>query len=93
MSPQGAAHSSAVSELAALLIVALGSRAKVRTHSPLAISEDSELEPDMAVVAPGDYARELPGTALLVVEVADSSLRTDRQLKAGLYAAAAITEY
>jgi Uma2 family endonuclease len=93
MSPQGAEHSSVVSELATLLIVALGSRAKVRTHSPLALSEESEPEPDIAVVLPADYTRELPTTALLVIEVADSSLRKDRQLKAALYAAAGVAEY
>jgi Uma2 family endonuclease len=93
MSPQGAAHSNAVAKLAALLIAALGSRAEIRSHSPLALSDESEPEPDVAVVPPGDYSRELPHTAFLVVEVADSSLRTDRQVKSALYAQAGIPEY
>jgi Uma2 family endonuclease len=62
---------------------------------PLALSDDSEPEPDLAVVA-GDarvYMKEHPTTALLVVEVADSSLAFDRQRKGRIYAAAAIPEY
>lgn len=93
MSPQGAAHSDTAAKLASLFVSALGARAHVRSHSPLAVSDESEPEPDVAVVAPGDYSRELPRTAFLVVEVADSSLRTDRQVKTGLYAQAGIAEY
>lgn len=93
MSPQGPAHASVVAELTTALILALGARAKVRAHSPLALSDESEPEPDIAVVPPGDYGREQPRTALLVVEVADSSLRKDRQLKVELYARAGVREY
>ncbi len=93
MSPQGAEHAHLVSKLARILTTALGLRAEVRSHSPLAISDESEPEPDIAVAPPGDYAREHPKTALLVVEVADSSLRKDHALKTPLYAAAGIAEY
>lgn len=40
----------------------------------------------------GDYTRAHPDRALLVVEVADSSLSKDR-IKAGVYAAAGVVEY
>lgn len=93
MSPQGAEHADLVSTLAQILTIALGRRAKVRAHSPLALSDESEPEPDVAVVPPGDYTRDHPKTALLVVEVADSSLRKDHVLKVPLYAAAGISEY
>jgi Uma2 family endonuclease len=43
--------------------------------------------------APRDYLGAHPSTADLVVEVADSSLRLDRRLKAGLYARARLPEY
>src|SRR5262245_15212608 len=64
-------------------------------HSPLALGEHSEPEPDVAVVAgaPEDYLAAHPATAALVVEVADSSLRLDRRFKAAAYARAGLPEY
>ena len=53
--------------------------------------DDSEPEPDAAIVPAGDYDHAHPTTALLVIEIADSSLARDRR-KAGLYAAAGIPE-
>jgi Uma2 family endonuclease len=93
MSPQKGPHANGAARLGEILIVALHGRAHVRQHSPLALSDDSEPEPDIAVVALGDYTMAHPSTALLVVEVADSSLRKDRQVKADLYAEAGIAEY
>jgi Uma2 family endonuclease len=93
MSPQGTEHADVISRLATLLVKALADRALVRSHSPLVVADDSEPEPDVAVVEPGDYSCEHPSAALLVVEVSDSSLRTDREVKAPLYAAAGIQEY
>jgi Uma2 family endonuclease len=91
MSPQGESHSYCVTELSRVLILAIGRRANVRVQMPLAAGS-SEPEPDVAVVAPGDYLDEHPTTAWLVIEVADSSLARDRG-KAKLYAAAGVTEY
>jgi Uma2 family endonuclease len=93
MSPQGSRHALALSRLVRQLIVALGARAEVRPQCPLAVSDDSEPEPDIAVVAPGDYRDAHPTTALLVVEIADASLKRDRGVKARLYAACSIPEY
>lgn len=59
----------------------------------MALSEDSEPEPDLAVVPWGDYRDEHPTTALLVIEVADTSLEADRSFKADEYAAAGVPEY
>jgi hypothetical protein len=59
----------------------------------LALADDSEPEPDIAVVPAGDYDRAHPAQALLVVEVAESSLQKDRGVKAALYATAAIPEF
>lgn len=91
MSPQLAAHASTVARLTRILITRM-SELVVRIQLPLAVADDSEPEPDVAVVAPGDYDHEHPRTALLVIEVADSSLRKDRA-KAALYAAAGVAEY
>ncbi len=93
MSPQGPSHADITARLASLLTLALGEPALVRTHSALALTDDSEPEPDVAVVAPGRYSAQHPSTALLVVEVSDSSVRKDRGVKADLYAAAGIAEY
>jgi Uma2 family endonuclease len=93
VSPPGPEHSDVVCRLMTRLVVALDGRAMVRAQVPLAVSDDSEPEPDVAVVPLGDYTREHPRTARLVVEVSESSLRKDRGLKAPLYAAAGIEEY
>jgi Uma2 family endonuclease len=93
MSPIGQEHVYSVSRLARLLIQALGDdRAQVRVQGPLIAPNESEPEPDVAVVAPGDYLDAHPQTALLVIEVAESSLSRDRD-KARLFAAAGVTEY
>ena len=93
--PQRSSHAAIVAHVAQVLAAAFGPAWHPRLHSPLAIDDDSEPEPDVATVAgaPRDYARSHPTTAALVVEVADSSLRLDRRLKAGLYARAGLADY
>jgi Uma2 family endonuclease len=76
-----------------LLILAVGDGAFVLPQLPLAAADDSEPEPDLALVPAGDYEREHPRTALLVIEIADSSVRKDRNIKAPIYAAAGVAEY
>jgi Uma2 family endonuclease len=93
MSPQGGRHSYALTKLLEVLFAATGARAVVRAQMPFAASDDSEPEPDVAVVPPGDYLDEHPRTALLLVEVADASLRKDRVIKSALYAACGVPEY
>ncbi len=95
MSPQGVAHASTIQSLTQLLVLALAAtkRAAVRVQLPLALADDSEPEPDIAVVEPGDYREQHPSRALIVIEVADSSLTLDRGEKAELYARAGIPEY
>jgi Uma2 family endonuclease len=74
---------------------AFGAGWHARLQAPLALDDDSEPEPDVAVVAGEyrDYVSGHPSTAALVVEVADSSLGLDRRLKVGLYARAGLPEY
>jgi len=74
---------------------ALDERAVVSTQLSFIAGPFSVPAPDVAVV-PGryeDYDQTHPRTALLVVEVADSSLKQDRLTKAMIYAAAGIPEY
>ncbi|MCL2641153.1 MAG: Uma2 family endonuclease [Phycisphaerales bacterium] len=66
----------------------------VRIQMPLSFGA-SEPEPDLAIVTgqPRDYPTGHPQTALLVVEVSESTLRYDRTRKASLYARAGIKDY
>jgi hypothetical protein len=59
-SPIGPDHSFAVQELTALFVHAFAGRAVVQIRSPFAASDDSEPEPDVAVVPPGDYRKAHP---------------------------------
>ena len=94
MTPIGPAHEEAVDRLTALLVGALGSRARVRVQNSLASpTSESIPQPDLAVVPPADYSRRRPDRALLVVEVAESSLRKDQRVKARLYAESGVPEY
>ena len=94
MSPQGARHALVIERLNRLLLRSLGDEVRVRPQLPLTLSNDSEPEPDLAVVATGsaDDAPH-PRTALLVIEVATESLARDRGPKALLYARADVPEY
>lgn len=95
MSPQKSPHAFAVQRLTEILTVAVvpTRRAGVRVQLPLALADDSEPGPDVAIVEAREYRDEHPQTALLVIEVADSSLRFDREFKAPAYAEAGIPEY
>jgi Uma2 family endonuclease len=95
MSPANPAHANAVSILMQRLIVAVGNRGVVRGQSTYVAGQWSAPEPDVAVVAGSfdDYWTGHPSAAILVVEVADSSLATDRLTKAALYARHGVSEY
>jgi Uma2 family endonuclease len=95
MTPQGPAHALAIQNLTRLVAQALPADLALRPQLPLTLPDDSEPEPDLAVVRLEDArSREHhPRTALLVVEVAGDSLPLDRQAKAILYARAGIPEY
>jgi Uma2 family endonuclease len=92
MTPQGPLHANVVRRLSEHLIRVLPSTVHTRVQSPLALSDESEPEPDIAVVPAADYDRAHPTRALLVIEVADSSLQKDRGVKTTLYATAEIPE-
>ncbi len=71
---------------------------KIREAKPITLPNDSELEPDIAVVKPlGEVYRteRHPGVADIfwVIEYSDTSLEKDLQLKTKVYAQAAIAEY
>ena len=94
MSPKGPEHDAAIEWLTERFVTELAGRASVRVQSAITFPElDSEPEPDLVVVARDAPRPRHPSAALLVVEVAVSSLRYDRGVKAPLYARAGIPEY
>lgn len=95
MTPQNSAHATAVLLVHDALRRNFGSGFHVRTQLPLAVDPLSQPEPDVVVVpgSPRDYRDAHPSTALLVVEVADTTLAHDRDRKGSLYARAGIAEY
>ena len=93
--PQGSSHAAIVTQIGQILAAAIGPGWHPRLQAPLALGEHSEPEPDVAIVTgrARDYIAAHPTTAVLVIEVADSSLRLDRRFKAEVYARAGLQEY
>lgn len=93
--PQDSGHAAGIGACEEAIKRAFPSGCWVRIQMPLLISEGNAPEPDLAVVRGSwrDYRSGHPTTALLVIEVAETSLAYDRTTKAGLYARAGVTEY
>jgi len=94
MPPQKNAHYTAILLVQRALEKAFGTNHTVRVQGPLDLGERSQPEPDVAVVtgSPRDY-RDHPKTAVLVVEVSDTTLEFDRVRKQRIYAKAGIQEF
>jgi Uma2 family endonuclease len=90
MSPIGSPHSGAHMRIQKRLEQAVGERAIVSSQNPVILGDFSEPQPDIALVCPRDdfYTRShpTPQDVLLLIEVAESSLRYDREIKLPLYA-------
>ena len=95
MPPSSPAHAATVSRVLRVLSHLTGDALMVRCQMPLVAGTHNVPEPDVALVAaqPDDCATAHPTTALLVVEVSESSLPADRLTKAPIYAAAGVREY
>lgn len=96
MSPIGSRHAAIVEKVKDLLVIHLQGKAIVRVQNPLITSTLSEPEPDIAVVKfRSDYYLEnhpKSEDTYLIIEVADSSLEYDREIKLPLYASDGISE-
>ncbi len=92
--PQGSRHAGTIRRVLAALRRTLGDDWQIDSQLPIALDDDSEPEPDISVVPrdPGAYIDAHPSRAVLVVEIAESSYRTDREHKASLYARAGIAD-
>ena len=93
--PKGTGHSVALQLAAEALRRAFGAGWTVRVQDPIAPDDESEPEPDVAVVAgsPREYLAAHPSRPALVLEVSNSSLAFDRRDKGSLYARAQILDY
>lgn len=96
MSPIGSRHSGVVNQLAAIFFERLQRRAIVSVQNAVHLNDQSEPQPDLALLRPrADYykrSQPTPEEILLLVEVADTSLDYDREVKLPLYSRAGIPE-
>ena len=95
MAPIGHRHAACDSNLHERFVRGLGDRAFVWGQGPARLAIDSVPEPDLALLRRRSYqtGAPRPEDVLLVVEVAESSLRYDRTTKLRLYASAGVPEY
>ena len=96
MVPIGNRHAAGVKRIAEALTLSLGGRATVSIQDPVRRDQYSESQPDIALLRRRDdfYAAGHPGPAdvLLIIDIADSTLRFDRDIKLPLYARHVIPE-
>ena len=97
MAVKGTAHGAAIARTKILLDNRLGEEIFVRLQDPVRLNDYSEPEPDIAVVVPDPLYYEdhhpTPSEVYLIIEVADTTLRTDLGIKANLYAQSGIADY
>lgn len=96
MSPIGKQHAACVAKLSQLLTLALVNRAIVWAQNPIKLSDSSEPQPDVALLKPREdfyySAQPQPQDIFLLIEVADSTIKYDREVKIPLYAEEGIGE-
>jgi len=97
MTAKGTSHEVCITRLLRELPKLIGDRATLRCQSPLVLPIDSEPEPDFTIVQnrADDYlsSHPKPADTLLVIEISDSSLSYDQDVKLPLYAEAGISDY
>jgi Uma2 family endonuclease len=97
MTPIGPRHNACVNHATRALVRAAGDDAIVQSQGSVRLDPYHEPEPDLVLLRPRTdfYASRLPGPddISLIIEIADSLIEYDRDVKARVYAAAGITEY
>jgi Uma2 family endonuclease len=90
-------HVIATNRVNAFFSSRLADRVIVSVQNPILLNDFSEPEPDIALVKPPDdrYIENHPGPKdiLLLLEIADSSLSYDRQVKCPLFARSGIIQF
>ena len=96
LSPIGSRHAACVKRLNALIGPRLEGHAIIGVQDHVLLPDYSGPQPDVAVLRPWEdfYAEShpTPGDVLLLIEVSDTTLRYDREMKVPLYALAGIPE-
>jgi len=95
MAPIGGRHCHAVNRLTEILVLAAGPAGFISVQAPVVLRPISEPQPDLLILRPECRRRRvLPASAdvLLAIEVADTTLRFDRTVKAPLYARHGVPE-
>jgi Uma2 family endonuclease len=96
MSPTGHPHWVRVARATTLFIRTFGDRAVVNVQNPIQLTEWTEPEPDLVVYKPRPdfYLKKKPAPedVFFLMEISDTSLRYDRNVKVPLFAAAGIPE-
>jgi Uma2 family endonuclease len=94
--PIGNRHAACVEKLNELLRDKLGKSISLRSQQPIRFDDFNEPEPDLAVLKRREdfyvQAKPTPKDALILIEVSDSTLKYDRDVKLALYAEAEIPE-
>ena len=96
MSPIGSTHGGTVKRSSTFLRRELGDAVIVSVQDPIHLNDFSEPQPDIALLRPREdfYTKSHPTSSevLIVIEVADTSVNYDRNVKLPLYARAGIPE-
>jgi Uma2 family endonuclease len=94
-SPQNSLHANAVDAVHDVLRTVFPAAYRVRGQLPIDLGQPSEPEPDVAVVVGPrqQYWNAHPTSAVLIVEVSDTTLSYDRDRKGSLYARAKLKDY
>jgi Uma2 family endonuclease len=96
MSPIGRLHAGCVNRLTNIFASRLSGLAIIATQNPVLLNNNSEPQPDLAILRyRQDFyslAHPTPDDVLLIIEVSDSTLKFDREVKVPLYASEGIVE-
>lgn len=97
MTPIGPRHNAAVDRAVRALVAAVGDQAIVRVQGSVRLDRFREPQPDFVLLRPEPdfYASRLPGPSdiFLIIEIAESSLEYDREVKSRVYAESGVHEY
>jgi Uma2 family endonuclease len=96
MSPINRRHAACVNRLNYLIVRIMGNRAIAAVQNPIRLSDDSEPQPDVAILKwQDDFYRSghpAPSDIHWLIEVSDTTIGIDRRVKVPLYAESGILE-
>jgi len=96
MSPIGTRHAACVARLIRLFTLTLADTAIIWVQNPIKLNDNSEPQPDVVLLQPRDDFYESghpqPSDIFLLIEVADATVKYDREVKVPLYAKDNIVE-